>query len=86
MRNQLVCNIENLHGRAVVFLEPHNLCAEALLEMQDIIDIRAAPTIDGLVIIAHNADVFVRHKQAIEQFVLQLVCVLVFIDHDVAIA
>ncbi len=49
---------ENVAGGAVVALQPDHLGAgKILLEAQDVVDLRAAPAIDRLVVVADAADV-----------------------------
>ena len=49
---------EDVAGRAVVALQPDDLGAgKILLEAQDVVDLRAAPAIDRLVVVADAADV-----------------------------
>ena len=49
---------EDVRGRAVVALQPDDLGAgKILLEAQDVVDLRAAPAIDRLVVVADAADV-----------------------------
>ncbi len=49
---------EDVGGGAVVALEPDDLGAgKILLEAQDVVDLRAAPAIDRLVVVADAADV-----------------------------
>ena len=54
------------------------------LEIQDVPDVRAAPAIDRLVLVAHHADVAVLLGQQPHQVVLGAVGVLILVDHDVA--
>ena len=45
-------------GRAIVALEANDLGAgKVVLEAQDVVHLGAAPAIDGLVVVAHAADV-----------------------------
>src|SRR2546430_820365 len=58
MRDQVRGGGEDVAGGAVVALQPDNLGAgKILLEAQDVVDLRAAPAIDRLVVIADAADV-----------------------------
>ena len=52
---------QNVLGGAVVLLQPDGLgVRKVALEIQDVADVRAAPAIDRLVLVAHHADVVVR--------------------------
>src|SRR5262249_51606212 len=49
---------QNMRGRAVVALEPDDARAgKVVLEAQDVVHLGAPPAIDGLVVVAHAADV-----------------------------
>ena len=76
---------EDVAGRAVVLLQLDDLRAgEVLLEVEDVGDVRAAPLVDALVIVADDADVAVLFGQRPDELVLDMVGVLVLVDHDVA--
>src|SRR5262249_28728457 len=50
---------EDVLGGAVVAFEPDDLGArEILLEAQDVVDLGAAPAVDGLVVVADAADIY----------------------------
>ncbi len=56
--DQMAGSAENVFGRAVVTLELDDLGAgKVLFEAQDVVDLRAAPAIDRLVVVADAADV-----------------------------
>ena len=53
-----VGGVQNIRGGAIVLLKPDRFgAAEHLLKIQDIFDRSAAEFIDGLVVIADNADI-----------------------------
>ena len=55
--NQGICSIEDIAGRAIVLFETDQLRAgEILVEVKDVLNTRAAPGIDGLIIIANRKD------------------------------
>ena len=59
VRDQMRGGGEDVAGRAVVALEADDLGAgKVVLEAQDVVDLRAAPAIDRLVVVADAADVF----------------------------
>ena len=51
-----------------------------MLKTEDVLDLRTAPTIDRLVVVAHDAQIAVRANQLGDDAKLQLVGVLVLID------
>ncbi len=58
MRDEVGGGGEDMAGRAVVALQANDLRAgEIVLEAQDVVDLRAAPAIDRLVVVADAADV-----------------------------
>ena len=78
-------------GRAVILLEfdrVHALLARVvLLELQDVADVRAAPLVDGLVLVADHADVAVAAVLGVsehrKQQILAAVGILILVDVNV---
>src|SRR6202034_3759567 len=59
MRDQMRGGGEDVSGGTVVALEANDLGAgKVMLEAQDVVDLRAAPAIDRLIVVADAADVF----------------------------
>src|SRR5207237_8381624 len=57
VRNEMGSGGENMSRGAVVALEANDPGAgEIVLETQDVVDLRAAPAVDGLIVVAHAAD------------------------------
>ncbi len=76
---------QHLGRGPVVLLEPHHARRrEILLEVQDVPHVGAAPTVDRLVIVAHDLHVPVLAAQEFHQLVLRPVRVLVFIHEQIA--
>ena len=72
-------------GGPVILFEFDDFCLRIVrLETENIADVGPAPPVDGLVVIAHHADVAMGRCQEPEQFVLKMVRVLVLVDHHVA--
>ncbi len=81
-----VRGVEDGLGGAVVFLEADDLgIGEEFLELQDVGDFRAAPAVDGLVVIADDADVVGRADELLEEAHLEGVRVLELIDGDAGV-
>ena len=60
-----VGRLQNLVRGAIVLLQPHHVGpGEVLLEFQDVADVRAAPAVDALVVVAHHAQVPMLISQA----------------------
>jgi hypothetical protein len=87
--DQVAGGTEDMGGGAVVALQLDHLGAgKILLEAQDVVDLRAAPAIDRLVVVADAADVLRHALRALgeqaQPHVLSRVGVLVLVDEDVA--
>ncbi len=64
MSDQARSRAEDVAGRAVVALQPDDLGAgEVGLEAQDVVDLRAPPAIDRLVVVADAADIAVALRE-----------------------
>ena len=59
VRDQRARRCQNMSGAAIIAFESYDLRAgEVVVETQDVIDLRAAPAIDRLVVVADAADIF----------------------------
>ena len=75
---------EHIAHTAVVLLEFHCMAVGiVLLELEDVADVGTAPRVNGLVVVAHDHDVFVLLRQKPGDSILRMVRVLIFIHHDV---
>ena len=82
--DQRVRRRQNLRRGTVVFHHHDGLHVwKDLVEIQQILDVRAAPGVDRLVRVAHDEEVAVIAAQHLHQLVLQRVDILKFVDHDV---
>src|SRR5690625_1431485 len=71
-------------GGTIVAFQPNNLCVgEVLLEAQDVFALRAAPAVDRLVVIAHAADIVLRHGEQAQPEILGDVGILIFIHEQI---
>ena len=76
--------VEHLFCATVVFLQfDDGGVGEEAFEVQDVGNLRTAPAVDGLVIIAHHADIVLRADKLAQQAHLQRVGVLELIHCDV---
>ena len=76
---------QNMRGRAVVLLQPHDVGAgEILFKPQDIAHLGPAPAIDRLVIVTDATDVLVPSGQQTQPEVLGDVGILILVHKDVA--
>ena len=76
---------EDAPGGTVVALQTDHLGAgKVLLEAQDVADLRAAPAVDRLVVVADAADVLVTLCEQAQPEILRHVGVLVLVDEDEA--
>ena len=80
MLDQPIGDAQDRFRRAVVRLQTHDLGARVvLLEGEDLGDVRSAPSVDRLVVIAHDAQVAVPIRQLAQDLVLGFVGVLVLV-------
>ena len=84
VRDDGVGRVQNGLRGAVVLLQADDTCAlELLFKGKNVLDSRAAEFVDGLVVVADDADVFIPARKQRCQLILQLVRVLILVDHDV---
>ena len=77
--------VEDLLGGAIVLLELDHACTwEALLEAQDVLEVRTTEGIDALVVIADDTEIPVLLRERMHETELNIVRILVLVDHDVA--
>ena len=75
---------EDFGRRAVIALQADHLRARIVaLERKDVIDLRAAPAIDRLVVVADAADIVARFGQQLQPLVLGDVGVLILVHQDI---
>ena len=71
---------EDVSGRAIIALQPDDGRAwKIMFESQDIVDLGASPTVDGLIVVADAADVPVHLRQQPEPQVLHDIGVLILV-------
>ena len=80
MGDDLVGRVQNIGRAAVILLQlDHRRVGKVLFKIQNVADIRAAPAIDGLVVIAHHAQVAAFAGNQAYQLILGVVGILIFI-------
>ena len=85
MRDQSRRDGEDVAARSIISLEPDHFCAGKIpFEPQDVFNIRAAPRVDRLIVVADAAQIAVRLGKEAEPKVLNDVRVLVLVDQDIA--
>ena len=83
--NHLIGGIQNICGRTVVLFELDDLrIRKILFKIEDIADIRAAPAIDGLIVIADHAKVAALRCQQPDKHILRVVRILIFVYMNIA--
>ena len=83
--NDAVRRIENDLRRSVVAIERDDRgLGIVFLEIEDVLDIRLAPAIDRLVIIADDKNIIVFFRQKIDEQILRIIGVLILVHHDIA--
>ena len=82
--NQGVGSAENIAGRAIVLLQADGFRAgEVVKEALNVLDLRAAPAIDRLIVIADDHHLAGIARQQADPGVLNVVGILEFIDEDI---
>src|SRR6202030_3290504 len=82
--NYRASGVEDLLGGAVVALQLDHLgLREIARKIQQDRNVRAAPTVDGLIFVAHYAQMVFRSGQQPEQIILHAIRVLILIDKNV---
>ncbi|EMH76398.1 hypothetical protein EHI8A_126200 [Entamoeba histolytica HM-1:IMSS-B] len=81
--DQAVGGLEDGVGGAVVLLQADDLGREVLVELLDVLDLGAAPAIDGLVVVAHHHEAGAILGEVLEPGVLDGVGVLEFVHQQV---
>ena len=83
VRHHGVRGVQDVARGAVVLLELDHLGVRVvLLEVEDVLDVGAAPGVDGLVVIAHDHEVALARGQHVGDLVLDVVGVLVLVHRD----
>lgn len=78
-----VGEVEDLVGAAVVVFQTNDLGAgENVLEVEDVFQLCSAPAVDGLVVVADDAEIFVGADEGFDEGELEAVGVLVLVDLD----
>ena len=82
--DHLVRRVQNVGCGAVVLLQLDDLAVrEVLLELQDVADIRAAPAVDGLIVVTHHAQVALAPGHQPHKLVLGDVRVLILVHQNI---
>ena len=85
VRNDGVRRVQNALRGAVILFQTDDLRALVLLfKVQNVGDGRTAEAVDALVVVAHDADIFIAPGQQRSQQVLQMVRILILVDEDIA--
>ena len=79
-----VGRVEDLRRAAVVRFNLVSLGRWiTLLEFEDVREVRPAPGVDALRVVAHDHDVVVARREQVNQVALEFVRVLILIDHEI---
>jgi|GEM_PF-6614675 len=85
MGDQFRRDRKNPFCAAVILFQPHNTnVGKILFKLEDVVEIRAPPSINRLIRIPGNGQVGVLHRDRPGNGVLHKIGVLVFVDHDEA--
>ena len=82
--DHLVGRVQNVGGGSVVLLQLDDPAVrEVLLEFQYVADVRAAPAVDGLVVVAHHAQVAAPVGEQLDQHILGVVGILILVHQHI---
>ena len=80
-----ICHIQDIGGGTVILFQTGDLRIRVLIfKIQDVIDVRSAELVNGLIIITHHAEIPVLCRQKLHQDKLGVIGILVLIHHDIA--
>ena len=83
--NDDVREVEHLGRAAIVLLEPHDVrVGKVLVEVEDVADVRPAPAVDRLIVVADDAEIAVAAREQLHELILRAVRVLVLVDEEIA--
>ena len=83
LRDHAIRGVQDALARTVVSFEPHDSSSgERLLEVENVLDIRASPTVDRLVVVPDDHEVVMRSSHQLDEAKLSPVRVLVLVDED----
>ena len=75
---------QNMPSGTIVLFQTDGPCIpEVVFKTQDVLDGGAAETVDALIVVPHYTDVVPSPRQKSGELVLQIVCILVFIDQHI---
>ncbi len=79
-----VCQVEDAHGAAVVLFQADGLHVRVVLfKLEDVAHGGASEAVDGLVVIAHHAEVVMLRDDEADDLKLHHVGILILVDHHV---
>ena len=82
-RDHRIREFQHLGHRAVVRLDFVNFRARMpLRKFEDVPEIRAAPRVDALRVVAHDHDIVMPRSEHLDEVILQMVRVLIFVHED----
>ena len=84
VRDHLIGRVQDVAGGAIVLLQlDHPAIGKIALEFQNVAQIRAAPAVNGLVVVAHHAQIARFPGDQPHEHILRHVRILVFVHQDV---
>ena len=80
-----MCRRQDVSVRTVILLKLDYLCIrKVLLKVQNILNISTSPLINALIIVAHHTKVAACACEKPDNFILQPVRILIFVNHDIS--
>ena len=83
VRRNLVREVDNTRAAPPIVYDRVLLRVITLFELDDVRDIRAAPLVDRLIVVANNAELDRPARKQLDEALLGWVNVLILIDHEV---
>ena len=84
MGNHLIGRIQDIGGGSVILFQlDHRGVWKILFKVQDVADIRTAPAVDRLIVIAHHAQVLALLREQPHKHILRIIGILILIYMDI---
>ena len=84
MRDHLIGGVQNVSGGSVVLLQLDHHCIRIILfKIQYVADVRAAPAVDGLIVVAHHAQIAFIARHQPHKLILRRIRILIFVHQHI---
>ena len=84
MRNNSVCPVKNILSRTVIFFKSYYFCTLIMIfKRKDVFNRSATKTVNTLVVVAYNTNIFIFICKKRGQNVLRMVSILILVNHNI---